>query len=71
MGAERLAMCECPGTGRRANNIAGQQHSAVRCVAQQVNRLKPVGFRVTKTLGSFDVADSSIQPKVFDYLSSL
>src|SRR3982074_2803157 len=35
------------------------------------NRLKAAGFPVTKTLDSFDVASSSIQPKVFDYLSSL
>ena len=30
-----------------------------------------LGFPVPKTLESFDVAASSIQPKVFDYLSSL
>ena len=33
--------------------------------------LKQASFPVTKTLESFDVASSSIQPKVFDYLSSL
>ena len=32
---------------------------------------RPPAFPVTKTLESFDVAASSIQPKVFDYLSSL
>lgn len=36
-----------------------------------VNRLKAAGFPVSKTLESFDVAASSIQPKVFDYLASL
>src|SRR5258705_13357103 len=44
---------------------------AARDASNIVNRLKAAGFPVTKTLDSFDVAASSIQPKVFDYLSSL
>jgi DNA replication protein DnaC len=44
---------------------------AARDASNVVNRLKVAGFPVTKTLESFDVAASSIQPKVFDYLSSL
>jgi hypothetical protein len=44
---------------------------AARDASNVVNRLKAAGFPVTKTLVSFDVASSSIQPKVFDYLSSL
>ena len=44
---------------------------AARDASNVVNRLKAAGFPVTKTLESFDVAASSIQPKVFDYLSSL
>ena len=44
---------------------------AARDASNVVNRLKAAGFPVTKTLESFDVASSSIQPKVFDYLSSL
>jgi hypothetical protein len=44
---------------------------AARDASNVVNRLKAAGFPVTKTLDSFDVAGSSIQPKVFDYLSSL
>jgi DNA replication protein DnaC len=44
---------------------------AARDASNIVNRLKAAGFPVTKTLESFDVAASSIQPKVFDYLSSL
>jgi DNA replication protein DnaC len=44
---------------------------AARDASNVVNRLKAAGFPVTKTLDSFDVASSSIQPKVFDYLSSL
>jgi IstB-like ATP binding protein len=36
-----------------------------------VNRLKAAAFPVPKTLESFDVTQSSIQPKVLDYLSSL
>lgn len=44
---------------------------AARDASNVVNRLKAAGFPVTKTLESFDVAGSSIQPKVLDYLSSL
>jgi DNA replication protein DnaC len=44
---------------------------AARDASNVVNRLKAAGFPVTKTLDAFDVAISSIQPKVFDYLSSL
>ncbi len=45
---------------------------AARDASNVVNRLKAAGFPpVAKTLESFDVAASSIQPKVFDYLSSL
>jgi DNA replication protein DnaC len=44
---------------------------AARDASNVVNRLKVAGFPVTKTLESFDVAASSIEPKVFDYLSSL
>lgn len=44
---------------------------AARDASNVVNRLKAAGFPVTKTLESFDVASSSIQLKVFDYLSSL
>ncbi len=40
---------------------------AARDASNIVNRLKAAGFPVTKTLDSFDVAASSIQPKVFDY----
>lgn len=45
---------------------------AARDASNVVNRLKAAGFPpVTKTLESFDVAGSSIQPKVFANLSSL
>jgi hypothetical protein len=44
---------------------------AARDVANIVNRLKAAAFPVPKTLEAFDVTASSIQPKVFDYLSSL
>ena len=44
---------------------------AARDASNVVNRLKAAAFPVQKTLDSFDVAASSIQPKVFDYLSSL
>jgi hypothetical protein len=44
---------------------------AARDASNVVNRLKAAGFPVAKTLESFDVAASSIPPKVFDYLSSL
>lgn len=44
---------------------------AARDASNIVNRLKAAGFPVAKQLDSFDVAASSIQPKVFDYLSSL
>ena len=44
---------------------------AARDASNVVNRLKAAAFPVPKTLESFDVAASSIQPKVFDYLSSL
>ncbi len=44
---------------------------AARDASNVVNRLKSAAFPVPKTLESFDVAGSSIQPKVFDYLSSL
>jgi DNA replication protein DnaC len=45
--------------------IAARDASNIR------NRLKAAAFPVAKTLESFDVAASSFQPKVFDYLSSL
>jgi DNA replication protein DnaC len=44
---------------------------AARDASNAINRLKAAAFPVPKTLESFDVAASSIQPKVFDYLSSL
>src|SRR5258707_1769791 len=44
---------------------------AARDASNVLNRLKAAGFPVTKTLESFDVAASSIPPKVFNYLSSL
>ena len=44
---------------------------AARDASNIVNRLKAAAFPVPKTLDSFDVAASSIQPKVFDYLASL
>lgn len=44
---------------------------AARNASNVVNRLKAAAFPVPSTLESFDVASSSIQPKVFDYLSSL
>jgi DNA replication protein DnaC len=44
---------------------------AARDASNIVNRLKAAAFPVPKTLESFDVAASSIQLKVFDYLSSL
>lgn len=44
---------------------------AARDASNVVNRLKAAGFPLTKTLKSFDVAASSVQPKVFNYLSSL
>jgi len=44
---------------------------AARDASNIVNRLKAAAFPVPKTLESFDVAASSIKPKVFDYLSSL
>ncbi len=44
---------------------------AARDASNIVNRLKAAAFPVSKTLESFDVAASSIPPKVFDYLSSL
>ncbi|MDI9935266.1 IS21-like element helper ATPase IstB [Rhodococcus sp. IEGM 1351] len=44
---------------------------AARDASNIVNRLKVAAFPVPKTLESFDVAASSIQPKVFDYLTSL
>jgi DNA replication protein DnaC len=44
---------------------------AARDASNVVNRLKVAGFPFAKTLESFDVASSSFQPKVFDYLSSL
>ncbi len=44
---------------------------AARDASNVVNRLQAAAFPVQKTLDSFDVAASSIQPKVFDYLSSL
>jgi DNA replication protein DnaC len=44
---------------------------AARDASNVVNRLKAAAFPVPKTLEGFDVASSSIQPKVFDYLSSL
>src|SRR3981081_3559185 len=44
---------------------------AARDASNVVNRLKAAGFPVAKTLESFDVAASSITPKVFNYLSSL
>jgi DNA replication protein DnaC len=44
---------------------------AARDASNVVNRLKAAGFPVAKTLESFDMAASSIQPKVFDYLMTL
>ncbi|KBZ57168.1 hypothetical protein K875_05686 [Mycobacterium [tuberculosis] TKK-01-0051] len=44
---------------------------AARDASNIVNRLKAEAFPVPKTLESFNVAASSIQPKVFDFLSSL
>ena len=44
---------------------------AARDASNVVNRLKAAGFPVAKTMESFDVAASSIPPKVFDYLASL
>lgn len=44
---------------------------AARDASNIVNRLQTAAFAMTKTLESFDVAASSIQPDVFDYLSSL
>ncbi|MDV6233734.1 IS21-like element helper ATPase IstB [Rhodococcus sp. NPDC080181] len=44
---------------------------AARDASNIVNRLKAAAFPVTKTLEAFDVAASSIQPKAFDYLTSL
>ncbi len=44
---------------------------AARDASNVANRLKAAGFPVTKTLDSFDLAASSFQPKVFNYLSSL
>jgi DNA replication protein DnaC len=44
---------------------------AARDASNVINRLKAAAFPVAKTLESFNVAASSIQPKVFDYLSSL
>jgi len=44
---------------------------AARDASNVVNRLKAAAFPVPKTLDSFDVATSSIEPKAFDYLSSL
>jgi DNA replication protein DnaC len=44
---------------------------AARDASNVVNRLKAAAFPVPKTLESFDLAASSIQPKVFAYLSSL
>ena len=44
---------------------------AARDASNIVNRLKVAAFPVTKTLESFDVSASSIQPKVFDYLCNL
>jgi DNA replication protein DnaC len=44
---------------------------AARDASNIVNRLKAAGFPVAKTIDSFDVPASSIQPKVFDYLASL
>ncbi|NIL77337.1 hypothetical protein RhoFasB10_03479 [Rhodococcus sp. B10] len=44
---------------------------AARDASNIVNRLKAAAFPVTETLESFDIASSSIQPKVFDYMSSL
>jgi DNA replication protein DnaC len=44
---------------------------AARDASNVVNRLKAAAFPVAKTSESFDVAASSIQPKDFDYLSSL
>jgi DNA replication protein DnaC len=44
---------------------------AARDASNVVNRLKAAAFPVPKTLESFVVAASSIQPKVFDYLSTL
>ena len=44
---------------------------AARDASNVVNRIKVAGFPVLKTLESFEVGASSIQPKVFDYLSNL
>jgi len=44
---------------------------AARHASNVVNHLKTAGFPVTKTLESFDVAASSIPPKVFNYLTNL
>ena len=44
---------------------------AARDASNVVNRLKAAAFPMPKTLESFDVAASSLQPKVFDYLLSL
>ncbi len=44
---------------------------AARDASNVINRLKAAAFPVPKTLESFDVAASSIQPKVFDHLASL
>jgi len=44
---------------------------AARDASNVINRLKAAAFPVPKTLESFDVASSSIPPKVFNYLSSL
>ncbi|GAA2531617.1 ATP-binding protein [Mycolicibacterium diernhoferi] len=44
---------------------------AARDTSNIVNHLNAAAFPVAKTLDSFDVSASSIQPKVFDYLSSL
>src|SRR4051812_42269447 len=44
---------------------------AARDASNVVGRLKAAGFPATETLDAFDVASSSIQAKVFNYLSSL
>lgn len=44
---------------------------AARDASNIVNRLKAAAFPVPETLDSFNVTASSIQPKVFAYLSSL
>ena len=56
---------------RRSAAHPGRDRARRPDASNIVNRLKAAGFPVTKTLESFDVAASSIQPKVFDYLSSL